>query len=1058
MFQITRVLGLLVFATVIQIRGDVLQNGDFETQTGWTGTGQYTAEKAKSGSLAIKLLPGEYIEQDISLPQARFYELHGWITELPHLFIDTMEIWSPTFDWSQTTYLTPDNDGWGQVACNISKWVKGKTFVKIRWENPAGAAKPALLDNLEILVDTASHVYARWANTRTQWPYGSDADFLRGGSGHGDGTFRMDLLAQRLKALNATAFNYLVWKWPALEWPRFRQFCVYAENHGISLGLTPRLINLSTEIAPFARTQKNFVQIMADDYSGSRSGCDRDASARGFEWRVHNMRPDMCVNPVIYHVGDPVPQGCAFDGILDAIQYYQYTNCNPYAWLPQMVDDFRHNFIATTPVFGIYDAPHSSARCGPTAPEYTYAATKLAQQYFDGANRYGLFQAWPGDRFTPMNNPYFSTQQDGFSRSMFTFQTGIAGIADNGFEERSHIWFYHPYCHSSNSAYAARYKGEIDTTAAHSGRNSFKIWFPANQSSRATFSWNYNAAPYYGQLAQTFYVPQVSDNYQITFWVKAEGAASGYHKVEAWVDNTLLWSADASALSGWQQVTLNIDALVRAMDSDGSIRPVKELMLRVSNPSAFNIAEGQSRPASVWFDDVRLTGYDRDPILAAYDFDTDLQGWQTTGASGRTQDDITKASDFCLHVTGNNTGENRVHVAADTADNVLIFQYYYPKGAIMQDFSVLEPDLKQTGDTLFIRGQKAALLTPDQWMQFYMQKGDTSTVCINWDKVYRQAGSLSTAWDFGDFNSSATGEAYWDNFNTTSSLWEQGWIGKDRNAFNEEAFNLTTGLGGIDDLYSKNSPIIPTGNVEYVEKFDVGRQSLHIAGGGTAMRSVMLTPIGDWWVTFFYKYKGVPSNLKVWSDNGSGLALTQTGTVLFLNGDSVFELKNENVWYRLSLHLDRAANRQELYTDWRLRYQGTFSGADASMTQLGPLGSGSGEGFWDQIVFYQADTNLYALASLFTGSDRAINGADEKAEIRIFPNPFNPSVLIQVRGSRLGLVSCSVYDVRGRSMAVFRITKEGTVWNAKNLPGGLYLIRTKDESGKVLTAKAILMK
>ena len=155
-------------------------------------------------------------------------------------------------------------------------------------------------------------------------------------------------------------------------------------------------------------------------------------------------------------------------------------------------------------------------------------------------------------------------------------------------------------------------------------------------------------------------------------------------------------------------------------------------------------------------------------------------------------------------------------------------------------------------------------------------------------------------------------------------------------------------LHGVNET---NQAIIPLGNVEYVEKYDINRASLCLQNKAAATRTVDWPSAKNYRVTFFYKYQNRPVDMTVWTDNGSGVTLTQNGKTLLANGEPVFDLEHENTWYRISLHFDRSDNTFEVYTDWRLRFQAKTA-PQTNTTMLGPIGTGIGKAYWDQIVIY----------------------------------------------------------------------------------------------------------
>ena len=83
-------------------------------------------------------------------------------------------------------------------------------------------------------------------------------------------------------------------------------------------------------------------------------------------------------------------------------------------------------------------------------------------------------------------------------------------------------------------------------------------------------------------------------------------------------------------------------------------------------------------------------------------------------------------------------------------------------------------------------------------------------------------------------------------------------------------------------------------------------------------------------------------------------------------------------------------------------------------------------------------------------------------DLTSFPNPFNPSTIIQYRLAKDGMVSVKVYDVIGREVAslVSEVKSAGTytvTWDASRMPSGIYFTRL-ETAGKALVKKLMLVK
>lgn len=79
--------------------------------------------------------------------------------------------------------------------------------------------------------------------------------------------------------------------------------------------------------------------------------------------------------------------------------------------------------------------------------------------------------------------------------------------------------------------------------------------------------------------------------------------------------------------------------------------------------------------------------------------------------------------------------------------------------------------------------------------------------------------------------------------------------------------------------------------------------------------------------------------------------------------------------------------------------------------------------------------------------------------LRLAPNPFNPSTTLTMDG-KIGASELKVYDIRGMLVAdlTSRIQRTNTlVWNAENLPAGVYMIRLTT-ANRSMTQKALLVR
>ena len=80
-----------------------------------------------------------------------------------------------------------------------------------------------------------------------------------------------------------------------------------------------------------------------------------------------------------------------------------------------------------------------------------------------------------------------------------------------------------------------------------------------------------------------------------------------------------------------------------------------------------------------------------------------------------------------------------------------------------------------------------------------------------------------------------------------------------------------------------------------------------------------------------------------------------------------------------------------------------------------------------------------------------------------YPNPFNPTTVITYQVPRLSAVSLRVYDTLGRQLQtlVSDFQEPGTytvVFEAQDLPSGIYFYKLQVGNGLVATKKMLIMK
>ncbi len=136
--------------------------------------------------------------------------------------------------------------------------------------------------------------------------------------------------------------------------------------------------------------------------------------------------------------------------------------------------------------------------------------------------------------------------------------------------------------------------------------------------------------------------------------------------------------------------------------------------------------------------------------------------------------------------------------------------------------------------------------------------------------------------------------------------------------------------------------------------------------------------------------------------------------------------------------------------------------------------------FTDKSQFIQGQTYYYWLESVDLAGDSFLFGpvsvniqennqnntpqlAEEYGLIANFPNPFNPTTTIKFRLKDSGNAQLVVYNIKGEKVATIfdgNVQKDkeiSTVWNANNVPTGIYLYKLISKD-KTYVKKMILMK
>jgi photosystem II stability/assembly factor-like uncharacterized protein len=116
----------------------------------------------------------------------------------------------------------------------------------------------------------------------------------------------------------------------------------------------------------------------------------------------------------------------------------------------------------------------------------------------------------------------------------------------------------------------------------------------------------------------------------------------------------------------------------------------------------------------------------------------------------------------------------------------------------------------------------------------------------------------------------------------------------------------------------------------------------------------------------------------------------------------------------------------------------------------------------NQIYFASADRSVWTITRVATAIDDDSNPLPSYTRLGIFPNPFNSSTSISFTLGEPGLVSLSVYNIRGQRITeLFRGIRQAgehsISWDASGYPSGVYFARL-EAGGSSQTAKMVLLK
>jgi hypothetical protein len=895
--------------------------------------------------IAISLKPGELYE--LTMPgnlAAKVFELRATITGNVRLHIGERYFWD-NMDWNNKTPL--------RMSLNVTSRFAGRENIVVGFENKSKV--PVKIEGLKVLYDEESHVKQRMINSTADFLYLSDREFVLGNKGNGEGEIDAAALVQRMKALNLSNLNYLIYRWTEHEWPRFKAFAEFSKNHGINLGVTvTKTSNLPYEkMLEFAKDHPRFKFLMIDDFSYAVSSPKADKRAMKIANQIYHTRPDMSFIPVVYDLGDVKKKARSLAPYLDAIQWYHRGNDHPRVWFKKSLKRVRSAFKTTPVLLGIYDTPHSSENTGESSAEFSFLAQKLAHQYLHGSNRFGLDGGWAGDAYGFRR--YFDERHEATRQLQFLKQTGLKHLANGSFEQGSAYWWYNssypqqpgfatktpPKTATANIGAKSKYTGTI--TATHEDNN-FRIQFPPQQTVEVR-DWNDSYGGYYGQLSQLVSLPEDRNPETLSFRYKIGGFPKGAHELKVLIEGEVVWSKHLLQSSPWATVTVEIDA--PNADSLKLKRNFYLLQFRVA--ARKNIFRQKSVPVQVEIDDIRLNG-NKDPVFLSESFDTP-SSWDLRGTHSFQNTDLRSASDHCLQLDFDANPYSHIKIDKDVSGYSSVqFEYRFESNDA-KEIWLLYPVLKQIGTELFFKEKPIGTLTPKRWHDLRVEiANDQTRVFLDQRWVQSHSKPIQFMAQFGAFGGKAAGRAMWDNMQ-----FQNHWRGGTALTFNRKVFNhplnqAKTEYHGLNDVQPS---INPRGAAQYVSKLHAHWQVLQLENGATASKALSNDAL-HYLTTFLYKYLEVGNNSIIYKSD-DGVLLEQRGDKLYLNGSESDRLVDSDIWYRLTLAVDKRNNRLQLLRDWeskKLIENVEFSNKMSRLTLSAPS---SGRSQWDQFDMFRLD-------------------------------------------------------------------------------------------------------
>jgi hypothetical protein len=196
------------------------------------------------------------------------------------------------------------------------------------------------------------------------------------------------------------------------------------------------------------------------------------------------------------------------------------------------------------------------------------------------------------------------------------------------------------------------------------------------------------------------------------------------------------------------------------------------------------------------------------------------------------------------------------------------------------------------------------------------------------------------------------------------------------------------------------------------------------------------------------------------TDDGSDSYLLLKGdTATFMDG-FVFSYDGANNWMDEIIPMDSATTILTNYSDDYtgpavIAYENETYKTIGSVCEFGGLHPGGFMGTGGNQAGYMAlMLNYFGMVFTWTGVDNSQKM--EQTEVKVYPNPFNKVIHIEMGDKINGKATFSVYDLQGRMIKTMDISSEMLNWDASadQLDPGVYFYRivngNKESSGKIV--------